>query len=319
VSAAAIAAALAVRIETLVRELLPGGRRDGHHEWRAGNVLGEHGDSLGVHLTGAKRGVWSDFATGETGDALDLVKATLGLDTCEALIWSRRWLGLEGGEARRPPAPARKQSSELTADPEFWRRPLRASRPIAGTQGEVYFQARGLRFADPNGDVLRFLPRHARKNPEGVLEYHPALLAVLSDIWTGEPCGIVCVYLQPDGSDRIRDAKGKTSRGRVRGAAVMISPFDSVTMGLIVCEGAETAISLHMAELRPVWATAGAGNLMAFPVLPGIEAITIAADNGAPGQQAAAACAERWRAAGREALIIAPPSRGDWADAREPA
>jgi hypothetical protein len=99
----------------------------------------------------------------------------------------------------------------------------------------------------------------------------------------------------------------------------MISPFDSVTMGLVLAEGVETAISLYMAELRPVWATAGAGNLSVFPVLPGIEAITIAADNGEPGRQAADACAERWRSAGREALIVAPTSRGDWADARKPA
>jgi hypothetical protein len=184
---------------------------------------------------------------------------------------------------------------------------------------ETYLRARGERFDDPAGEVLRFCPRLARKNPDEVLKHHPALLAALSDIRTGELCGIVCVYLHPDGSDRIRDAKGKTSRGRVRGAAVMISPFDSVTMGLVVCEGVETAISLYMSELRPVWALTGAGNARVFPVLDGIDAITIAADNGKPGQQAAAVCAGRWKAAGREAFIISPPDYGDWADARRPS
>jgi hypothetical protein len=34
-----------------------------------------------------KAGVWSDFATGERGDALDLVKAVLSVDTRKALAW----------------------------------------------------------------------------------------------------------------------------------------------------------------------------------------------------------------------------------------
>jgi hypothetical protein len=50
-----------------------------------------------------------------------------------------------------------------------------------------------------------------------------------------------------------------------------------------------------------------------------IEALTVAADNDKPGQDAAAELAARWRAAGREVLIIAPrqPENGDWADARK--
>jgi hypothetical protein len=51
-----IAARLARQIESLVRELLPAGKRKGH-EWRAGSVAGEAGHSLAVHLTGPKAGV----------------------------------------------------------------------------------------------------------------------------------------------------------------------------------------------------------------------------------------------------------------------
>ena len=78
-TAADVARALAERLEALVRELLPDGRREGH-EWLVGNVHGERGSSLGVHLSGPKTGVWCDFATGESGDALDLVKAVLGAE-----------------------------------------------------------------------------------------------------------------------------------------------------------------------------------------------------------------------------------------------
>ena len=78
-TAAEIATALAERINALVCDLLPGGHREGH-EWRAGDVTGSPGHSLGVHLHGQKQGIWSDFATGEAGDALDLVRASLGVD-----------------------------------------------------------------------------------------------------------------------------------------------------------------------------------------------------------------------------------------------
>src|SRR6476619_7600807 len=91
-----IARMLAHRVEILARDLLPAGRREGP-EWRVGSVAGEPGHSLGVHLTGAKAGVWSDFGTGEAGDALDLVRAVLGLDMPGALRWSQRWLGIEDG------------------------------------------------------------------------------------------------------------------------------------------------------------------------------------------------------------------------------
>jgi hypothetical protein len=57
-----------------------------------GNVHCERGSSLGVHLSGPKTGVWCDFAKGESGDALDLVKAVLGAEMGAALTWSRRWL-----------------------------------------------------------------------------------------------------------------------------------------------------------------------------------------------------------------------------------
>lgn len=52
--------------------------------------------------------------------------------------------------------------------------------------------------------------------------------------------------------------------------------------------------------------------MAAFPVLPGIEALTLLVDhdaNGA-GQDAAAACARRWLAAGREVIRLTPKTVG---------
>jgi hypothetical protein len=310
-AAGEIAHRLAPRIDQLVRDLLPAGHREGR-EWRVGNVQGDQGASLAVRLSGQKSGAWHDFATGQSGDALDLVRAALDVDMRTALVWSRRWLGLEDGGAALPRRPTPKPTEPEPDNPDRWKQPWQLARSIAGSLAEAYLDARRLRFDDPTGRVLRFAARRPRKSPEDKLEHHAALLAALSDARTGEQCGIINIYLRPDGSDRLRDGKGKTVTGRANGAAVMLSAFDEPTMGLVLCEGVETGIALFQDEMRPVWACGAAGTLRKFLVLGGIEALAIGADADKTGMRAADELAGRWRAADREVLIIAPRT-GDWA------
>lgn len=84
---------LAHDAESVARFLLPEGRRQGN-EWRAGDTTGGEGKSLGVHLVGAKAGVWQDFAAGEGGDLLDLYCAVKGGSLSDALMWAKDWLGV---------------------------------------------------------------------------------------------------------------------------------------------------------------------------------------------------------------------------------
>lgn len=93
---------LADRAQAVAEMLLPGGRKEGQ-EWRAGSVNGEKGQSLGVHLGGAKAGIWQDFATGEGGDLLDLWVACRGATLPEALDAARGWLGVTRPEPFREP------------------------------------------------------------------------------------------------------------------------------------------------------------------------------------------------------------------------
>lgn len=81
------------QIDALCAELLPNGSRKGR-EWCVGNIKGSAGDSLKIHLAGNKAGVWCDFATGESGDVLDLVMQVRGSNLIDAIKWSREWLGL---------------------------------------------------------------------------------------------------------------------------------------------------------------------------------------------------------------------------------
>jgi twinkle protein len=84
---------LSGKTDAVVRHLLPNGRIDGQ-EWRVGSIHGEEGKSLGVRLTGDKTGVWSDFATGESGDLLDLWVKTKGVNLSDAMQEAKSFLGI---------------------------------------------------------------------------------------------------------------------------------------------------------------------------------------------------------------------------------
>ena len=102
---------LADQAETVAKYLLPNGKRDGA-EWRAGSTGGEAGASLGVHLTGTKAGVWSDFATGESGDLIDLWAAVRGLDMRQTLEQVRDYLGVREHRIENPRRTFSKPSRE---------------------------------------------------------------------------------------------------------------------------------------------------------------------------------------------------------------
>lgn len=72
-----IRARLIDQLESALAHLLPRGKRRGA-QFVVGNVQGDAGDSLVVDLDGAKRGLWLDFATGESGDALALWATVCG-------------------------------------------------------------------------------------------------------------------------------------------------------------------------------------------------------------------------------------------------
>jgi putative DNA primase/helicase len=71
-----------------------------------------------------------------------------------------------------------------------------------------------------------------------------------------------------------------------------------------------------LAGFRPVWALGSAGAIATFPLLAGIEAITMLgeAGDGGANDRAAQACAERWLDAGRDAFVVEPQIGGDLND-----
>lgn len=89
-----LAKLLADHVEDVVSHLLPDGKQQSH-EWCVGSIEGEAGASLKVRLTGDRAGLWSDFATGEAGDLLDLWSAVRKVPLTEAMVEAREFLGVE--------------------------------------------------------------------------------------------------------------------------------------------------------------------------------------------------------------------------------
>lgn len=118
-----ISALLARQVEGVVRDLLPHGKRSGH-EWRVGGVGGEAGQSLGVHLTGDKAGVWSDFESGESGDLIGLWMAVKGLDLRDACKEAMDYLGIREDRIDPPrksySKPSREGVSKLSGEHRAW-------------------------------------------------------------------------------------------------------------------------------------------------------------------------------------------------------
>jgi putative DNA primase/helicase len=178
----------------------------------------------------------------------------------------------------------------------------------AETIVRVYLRRRGVDL--PEEPVIRFHPR-CRCGKDRL----PAMVALMTDPATAEPCGIHRTFLKPDGSGKADIGSPK----RMLGPAGVIRLAEQITDGLGLAEGIETALNvIQRLGWGPVWATGSAGGIRNFPVRPvTVPNIFIDRDDDGVSMKAAEACAERYVAAGLEAYIHEPPAGQDWADAAQ--
>jgi hypothetical protein len=182
----------------------------------------------------------------------------------------------------------------------------RDARNPRGTAVERYLGSRGLDLADDvAGEVIRFHPKLKYQN-----DTVHGMISLLRDIHTDEPCGIHRTFF--DANAHKIDRK---MLGRAKGAAIKLDADDTVTLGLCIGEGVETCIAGRLAGLRPVWALGSAGAIAAFPVLSGIDALTIFAETDDANASAVKMCARRWLLDGREVSAAEPNVGGDLNDA----
>lgn len=202
--------------------------------------------------------------------------------------------------AKLPPLPKTNTSAEVR---EVARQIWSEAVPLARTLGAAYLEARACILPPREGDV-RFHPRTFCSKASRNL---PAIVCRVSTVVGNRGIGVHRIFLDPLGSDKA------IAKLRLGGAdepvCIRLFPDDVVTTGLAIAEGVETALAA--ARLRsPIWSTIDCNQLAAFPVLPGIDTLTIYADHDDAGIRAAGECADRWTAAGRTVIGIAPARPG---------
>ena len=189
-----------------------------------------------------------------------------------------------------------------------------------GTLVERYLQHRRLSLPKDvlKADALRFHPACPFRLEDDTTARLPAMLALMRDIWTNEPKAVHRTALKDDGTGKSELpglGNAKKLLGPAKNAVMKLTSDDDVIEGLGIAEGIETALTLMCAQWHPVWACGAAGAIERFPVLPGIECLTVFADADRAGMAAAEKCQEQWNAAGLECRILAAPDAGsDWND-----
>ena len=294
--------------EAVCREYLSNGRREGRY-WLVGDVQNNPGRSMFVRLKGAESGKgaagkWTDAATGEHGDLLDVIRESCGLlDFKDVADEARRFLSLPQPEPDPQPQPRPRPSSAPAGSPESARRLVSMSQPITGTIVETYLGKRGITALHGTG-ALRFHPRcYYRPDSFSPTETWPAMIASVTDL-DNRITGAHRTWLSPDGSGKAPIDTPRRAMGDLLGNAVR---FDRATHVMATGEGIETMLSLRMAlPHMPMVAALSAAHLAAILFPATLRRLYIARDDDLAGDNAMASLVERAQAVGIEAITLSP-------------
>ena len=313
-SASDLAAALAYHAEDVCRHYLSNGRRQGRY-WCVGDLANTPGRSLFVRLTGSidgkgAAGKWTDAATGDHGDLLDIIRASCGLsDFADVGEEARRFLHLP-----RPDPPERQPALSLsTGTPEAARRLFAMAQPFRDTLAARYLANRGI--TDLAGtDRLRFHPRcYYRPDTHSPTETWPALIAAVTDP-DDRITGLQRTYLDSNGFGRHSLGKApidtpRRALGQLRGNGVR---FGTATDILAAGEGLETVLSVRQAfPDLPGIAALSATNLSNLDLPPALRRLYVLRDVDAAGDAAVKTLSQRASAIGIDAVVLTP-SREDF-------
>lgn len=301
-----IAERLAQNAEAVCRHYLDNGRKSGRH-WIVGDATNSKGRSMYVRLTGptygpGAAGKFTDAATEEHGDLLDIIALSLNIAPAEAREEALRFLSLPSA-ARKPDQHPVPPNSRPAA-----RRLFAASIPLSGTPGATYLrQSRGIT-CNLDEPALRFHPRCYHLSEAGRVE-HPAIIAAIRDN-AGDLTGVQRLYLAPGGLSKAAIEEPKRSLGEVFGNAIRIGPATDV---LAAGEGLETMLSIHsLLPSMPVAACTSANHLAHFKPPPSLKRLYIAHDHGHAGVAAAEQLRTVATAMGVAVRFLTPPGNDDW-------
>ncbi|MGD9920473.1 MAG: toprim domain-containing protein [Pseudorhodoplanes sp.] len=316
-----LARRLARDAEAVCREYLSNGRRVGRY-WLVGDVNNTPGRSMFVRLSGPESGKgaagkWTDAATGEHGDLLDIIGHVCGLDDFQKVeVEARRFLSLP-----RPQVDMERtqlQSPVPVGSPEAARRLIAISQPIARTLVESYLRGRAITALHGTAS-LHFHPRcYYRPEGGGPTETWPAMIAAVTDL-DHRITGAHRTWLNPTGFEPITLGKApietpRRAMGHLLGNAVRFGVARDVAAA---GEGIETMLSLRcvMPDM-PMMAALSAAHLAAILFPPTLRRLYVVRDNDPAGDGAMMHLLDRARAARIEAVALSPQDDDFNADLR---
>lgn len=308
--ASELAQRLAHDAEAVCRHYLSNGRRAGRY-WLVGDVRNTPGRSMFVRLMESAKGPpgkWTDAATGEHGDLLDVIRESCGLiDFKDVVDEARSFLSLP----HREPEPHYSRSGTRripTGSPEAATRLFAMSQPIAGTLAESYLRNRGITPLHEDG-ALRFHPRcYYRPDDHLPTETWPAMIARVTDL-DRRITGAHRTWLDPQGFHPVLLGKApiatpRRAMGDLLGNAVRFGVANDV---LAAGEGIETMLSLRcVLPTLPMAAALSANHLAALMLPATLHRLYIARDADAAGERAATILTERAQGIGVKTILWTP-------------
>lgn len=313
------ASELAIRLgreaEAVCRHYLSSGQRAGRY-WLVGDVQNTPGRSMFVRLTGPESGKgaagkWSDMATEEHGDLLDVIREALGLaDFKDVAEEARRFLALPHPEPEKTRTPTGRTSSPAPGSPEASRRLFAMAQPIRGTLAEIYLSGRAITSLSGTA-ALRYHPRsYYRPDEHSPTEIRPAMVAAVTDL-AGHQTGAHRTWLAPDGSGKADVETPRRAMGDLLGHAVRFGTAGEV---LAAGEGIETVLSPRQVLPRmPMLAALSAAHLAAILFPPSLRRLYVLRDRDPAGEGARDSLVARAASFGIEAMSLTPLN-GDFND-----
>ena len=304
--ASELAQRLARQAEAVCRHYLPAGHREGRY-WLVGDVRNTPGRSMFVRLTGPESGKgaagkWTDAASAEHGDLLDVIRESCGLtDFRQVADEARAFLSLPRPEPE--PDRQRRPTAAPTGSSEAARRLFAMSQPITGTVADAYLRKRGITALHGTGS-LRFHPRcYYRPDELSPTETWPAMIASVTDL-AGRITGAHRTWLSPDGDGKAPIDTPRRAMGDLLGHAVRFGVTQDV---MAAGEGIETMLSLRcVLPTMPMVAALSAAHLSAILFPDILRRLYIARDDDPAGDGAMAALIDRAEQAGIEAIVLSP-------------
>lgn len=310
--AARLSQELSRSAEAVCRHYLSNGRRQGRY-WLVGDADNHPGRSLYVRLKGpdsgkGAAGKWTDAATGEHGDLLDLIARNRHLDHLrDVLDEARAFLNLPQPD---PAEWTRYRSQAPQGSAESARRLFAMAKPMHGSLGETYLRGRAITHL-ANLRALRFHPRcYYRPDTGADMQIWPALIAAVTDM-SGAISGVHRTWLDPSGARKAPIATPRRAMGHLLGHAVRFGTAQDI---LAAGEGIETMLSLRDALPDLAMAAGLSANHLTALLLPAsLRVLYVVRDADAAGDGAAATLTRRARHDGIEVRMLSP-RLGDFND-----